>query len=136
MARSDWVPGVQIHHFENKYNAEIRNGTYCCCDDAFLPCYENVANLTSCAPRCETYFIVYVSDCPYSNTCLVTKPYQLKNCSISPLNQLELHIPFIESELSNQVRIHSITYWSNVNVMNFNANNNLYPGNVFKLVEK
>ena len=41
VASSEWVLGVQIQHFENLCNVEIKDGKYCCCDKDEL-CANNI----------------------------------------------------------------------------------------------
>ena len=111
VAYSEWFLGVQIQHFENKYNSEIRDGKYCCCDNGDVKCGKNITDLqgmcdySKSAYGCEPYFLIHVRDCPYnSNYCSVNKTYQMNNERTS-LDQLVLYVPFRKSELSNQVRI-------------------------------
>ena len=109
VASSEWVLGVQIQHFENMYNAEIRDGKYCCCDRNDVVCQADIILLGTCIisqPEhgCDPYFRVYVRACLNNGTCFVTESYQL-NGVITSLNQVVLNIPISEPELSNQVRI-------------------------------
>ena len=75
MANSEWVLAVQVQHFQNMYNAEIRNnGTvYCFCDisSSVVPCVANLTdlNLTACTSECEPYFEVRFKVCFADGTC-------------------------------------------------------------------
>ena len=110
VASSEWVLGVQIQHFENMYNAEIRNDLYCCCDDHFRECKENITDLIQNGTcfnsdhRCETYFVLYVRECSYNSICSDTEIYRL-NVARTSLEHLVLYMPFEEIGLSNEVRI-------------------------------
>ena len=101
--------GVQIQHFENKHNVEIRNGEYCCCDDPYnKKCWENIIDLNGMCSnsdyRCETYFVLYVRKCPYNSTCTDTKKNEL-NIARTSLEHLVLYIPLEEIGLNDNVRI-------------------------------
>ena len=108
VASSEWVLGVQIQHFENMHNAEISNGNYCCCDDPYKECWKNITDLNGMCfnlpYRCQTYFVLYVRECPYSSTCSDTEFYRL-NVAHTSLQHLVLYMPLEESGLSNNVRI-------------------------------
>ena len=78
MASSEWVLGLQIQHFANLYNAEIRGDQYCCCDmqsTAAVPCVDNLPDLQSsdCTAECEPYFEIYFIVCFTNETCFVMK---------------------------------------------------------------
>ena len=110
MVSGEWVLGVQIQHFESVYGSEIINGRFCCCDDGsendnnVSECKENINELSGCDDSnnpCDTYFLVYVRDCLYNNTCNYTQYYRLKDDT--SLIQLILPIP-LEIDLSENVR--------------------------------
>ena len=110
VASSEWVLGVQIQHFENLYNVEIKDGSYCCCDNPEVECSQSITDLQGLCydPNlirvCEQYFLVHVKDCSYNSTCTVSQTYQLRIDSSTSLNHLVLFIPLKEMELSNNVR--------------------------------
>ena len=111
MASSEWVLGVQIKHFKNLYNVETKSGLYCCCDNADVPCSENITHEDGkCCDSdpthfCEPYFLIHVANCPHSQACSVPKTNQFQVADSSALDQLILYIPLMEMELSNEVRI-------------------------------
>ena len=110
VASSEWVLGVHIHQFMNVYNAEIRNGKYCCCDDHFKECWENITDVNGMCListyHCDTYFMLHVRECSSKDTCTDTKSYQL-NEALTSLEQLVLLIPVSDMELSKNVRVES-----------------------------
>ena len=75
MANSEWVLGVHVQHFQNLYNAEIRNNgkDYCCCDiSAYdVPCEKDLTDLdvASCTAECEPYFEKRFEVCFADGTC-------------------------------------------------------------------
>ena len=88
--------GVQVQHFQNLYNAEVRNGKdYCCCDISYavVPCAKNLTDLdvTACTSDCEPYFEMRFEVCYANGTCSDMKNETavidsiLATC-ISPLN--------------------------------------------------
>ena len=109
VASSEWALGVQTQHFENTYNAEMREGKYCCCDFGDVMCTENITELngfcidSNSINPCDSYFLIYIRDY-YNSTCTATKMYRMNNDSTS-LNNLVLYIPLKEIQLSNNVRI-------------------------------
>ena len=72
VSSSEWVLGVEIQHFENVYNAEIRNGMYCCCDAA-APCGGTIDAIQpmTCTIACDPYIVIYFQAC--IQTCYVAK---------------------------------------------------------------
>ena len=107
VASSEWVLGVQIQHFENPNDYEIRNGLFCCCDNNnAMMCKESTSDPLMCVRSenyhgCDNYFLVYIRDCLYNSTCNYTQIYQLKDDTT--LFQLILAIP-LEMDLSENVR--------------------------------
>ena len=73
MASSEWALCLRVEHFENLYNAEIRNDKYCCCDvyNLFVPCVEVFTdlNVTDCTSECEPYFELGFEVCFANGTC-------------------------------------------------------------------
>ena len=73
MANSEWVLGVHMQNFQNLYNAEIRNGYYCCCDISYLDvgCVNNLTNLNvaACTSECEPFFDLRFKVCFANGTC-------------------------------------------------------------------
>ena len=73
MANSEWVLGVHVQHFQNLYNAEIRNGHYCCCDISYYDvlCEANLIdlNVTACTSECEPFFEMHFEVCFANGTC-------------------------------------------------------------------
>ena len=74
MANSEWVLGVHVQHFENLYNAEIRDtGKYCCCDISYknVPCVANLTdlNVAACTSECEPHFEMRFEVCFANGTC-------------------------------------------------------------------
>ena len=73
MANSEWVLGIHVQHFQNLYNAEIRNGDYCCCDISFkdVPCVNDLTdlNVAACISECEPYFEIRFEVCFADGTC-------------------------------------------------------------------
>ena len=110
VASSEWVLGVEIQHFENLYDAEIRDGVFCCCDnrDTTL-CKENIIEMEVCVHSetihgCDHYFLVYVRDCPYNSACTVTKHYRLN--TTTTLVQLTCILAItLEMKMIENVRI-------------------------------
>ena len=113
VASNEWVLAIQIKHFENPYNVEIRNGLYCCCDNPNMTlCSKNITHedgkcLFDSSPdfQCQPYFLIHVRDCLHNQTCSVVNTYRMTGDSSFALNQLVLHIPVMETESSNEVRI-------------------------------
>ena len=107
VASSEWFLGVQIHDFMNPYNVEIINGMYCCCDDnetcASSPSDLLVICKDPIAQVCEPYFLVHVKNCLY---CSHSKTYILLNYASNAFtfDHGILSIPFVEMELSDEVR--------------------------------
>ena len=107
VAGIEWILGVQIQRFDNLYNAEIRNGEYCCCDSSRDPCEERVMDLSGrCngANSCQHSFFVRFQRCLDSSTCLDIKSYRLRNRTNLPLDQLVLYIP-IDVDLGENVKV-------------------------------
>ena len=77
VANSEWVLGVHMQHFQNLYNAEIRNGLYCFCDISHntVKCREDLTdlNIAACTSECEPYFEIRVEICLANGTCSNTK---------------------------------------------------------------
>ena len=102
--------GVQIAQFQNLYNAEIKNGRYCCCDDG--PCEDDIRALknvymTDCTNPCETYFIVKLQDCTSNTHCTGSQTFNLEDDSTSGLSSVIFYIPFGKTV---QVRAIYISY--------------------------
>ena len=73
-----WVLGVQVLHFQNLYNAEIRNGKdYCCCDISYMvvPCVRDLTdlNVATCTAECEPYFEIRFEVCFADGKCFNMK---------------------------------------------------------------
>ena len=66
--------GVHVQHFQNLYNAEIRNGNYCC-DISFLdvPCVADLTDLdvTGCTSECQPYFEIRFEVCFADGACSI-----------------------------------------------------------------
>ena len=110
VSSSEWVLGVQIQHFENKYNAEIRQNMYCCCDDSDIPCGASIDAVKSmtCTTTCQPLYVVYFQACPSTEMCYIAKNinFTLVNLN-SVISSLLIQIPLNQSELEmyNQVSI-------------------------------
>ena len=98
-ASSEWVLGVQMQHFENNYNAEIRNGMYCCCDEASIPCGGGIDDVKAmtCTLKCHPYFVIHFLACPIE-TCYVAKTVTVVDHT-SVFRSFVIQIPFNQSEL-------------------------------------
>ena len=108
LASSDQVLGVEIAHFENMYNSEVRFGNYCCCDEPDSPCVETLETLQKCPIACDPFFNVHFQQCqPYKNCSILSKSFFFSFDSTSEVSPLLVQIPFNQSdlELYNQVRI-------------------------------
>ena len=109
VAGSEQLLGVQLQHFDNMFNAEIRNKKYCCCDQPSTPCVDNIENLNTenCTYMCQPYFVIYFQACPSIQTCYFTDKYVVSGESIAAASSIVIQIPFNESglEMYNQVRI-------------------------------
>ena len=111
MANSEWVLCVQVEHFENLYNAEIRNDEYCCCDVSYLvvPCVQVVTdiNVAECTSECEPYLEIRFEVCFANRSCSNIKcetaviDNSLATC-ISPLH-VQLHSE--ESTIDNVTNV-------------------------------
>ena len=113
VASSEWVLGVQLQHFENPKNAAWRLDKYCCCDIFPLVCEPTITSLDQqmCTDECETHFVIHVRDCPYNQTCSVTKRYELEEYDdLYLLSKAGIFILFGNSKLSNEVRMKDVTY--------------------------
>ena len=77
MANSEWVLGVHAQHFQNHYNAEIKDGKYCCCDisSSVVPCVTvpTDLNVAACTADCEPYFEICFKACFADGTCFDMK---------------------------------------------------------------
>ena len=108
---SEWVLGVQIQHFVNLYNAEIRENKYCCCDvqSREIPCGETIAAVINaqCPTVCLPYFVVHFQACPSIETCYIAKTINVSVEPTSVISSILFQIPFNQSQLEmyNQVRI-------------------------------
>ena len=105
---SEQVLGVEIAHFEAIYNAEIKFGNYCCCDDPDSPCVKTLETLQKCLTACDPFFSVHFQQCPPNKTCtLLTKTINLSFDPASEISPILFQIPFNQSdlELYSQVRI-------------------------------
>ena len=74
MVNSEWVLGVHLQHFENLYNAEIRDGKdFYRCDISYyvIACVEKLMDLdfTECTSECEPYFEIHFKVCFADGTC-------------------------------------------------------------------
>ena len=112
VASSEWVLGVQIKHFKNLYNVEIRDGLYCCCDNPNMTlCSESVTHEdgkcfdSDPVRSCKPYYILHIMVCSHNQTCSVPKTDRFRLDNSSAFDQLLLTIPLMETELSNEVRI-------------------------------
>ena len=112
VAISEEVLGVQIQHFENIVNAEIRNDMYCCCDSpvTVTPCGErtDAVNATICAlKKCQPYYMVYIQACPSIEACYAAKTFNIPIDLSSEISSFLFQIPFNQFELEtyNQVTI-------------------------------
>ena len=109
MANSEQLLSVQIQHFENVFNAEIRGGQYCCCDQTMPPCNDTIMALstTACNTACHPYFMIYFQPCPSIETCCFAKLYNFPGDFIAATSSFVIQTPFSQSELEtyNQVRI-------------------------------
>ena len=110
VASSEWVLGVNIQHFENMFNAEIRSGNYCCCDDGVTPCGETIDAVKpmTCTTVCHPYFVVHFQACPSIKTCYVAKTINITVVDpTSVISSFLVQIPFSQSELEtySQVRL-------------------------------
>ena len=94
---SEWWLGVQIQKFESKFNIEIRDGHYCCCD--LDKCYESVSEVhlnaaNRCWKECKIYFDIFFQVCYSNELCYIVTQYILdatatQNITI-PSEQLKL----------------------------------------------
>ena len=77
MGNCKWIVNVQLHQFQNKYNAELKDNVICCCDtpkksmcgsdtnhlvENLLKNDTNNSN-SKCDDRCDTWFEVTLSPC-------------------------------------------------------------------------
>ena len=86
--------GVHVQHFQNLYDAEIRNDKYCCCNISYddVPCVANFTdlNVTECTSECEPYFEIRFKVCYTDETCSsmeneITCNDNIPSTCISPL---------------------------------------------------
>ena len=69
--------GVHLQHFQNLYNAEIRDGVvYCCCDISYVdvPCVDDLTdlNVDACTSECEPFYDIRFKVCFANGTCSYT----------------------------------------------------------------
>ena len=110
VASSERLLSVEIQHYENMFNAEIRDGEYCCCDQPSQPlCVQNIENLDTeeCTDMCQPYFVIYFQTCPSSKTCYLANNYTVSGDFSAATSLFFIQILFNQSELEkyNQVRI-------------------------------
>ena len=70
--------GVIVQHFQNLYNAEIRNDKdYCCCDISYkdVPCGKDLTdlNVADCTSECQPYFEIRFEVCFADGTCSIVE---------------------------------------------------------------
>ena len=109
VATCEQVLSIEIQHFENISNAEIRGSQYCCCDQASPPsCVGTIGNLSTlaCTRMCHPYFVMYFQACPME-TCYFAKIITVPGEFSAESSSFVIQIPFSQSELEayNQVRI-------------------------------
>ena len=109
MANSEYVLGVHVQNFQNLYNAEIRNGLYCCCDISYVdvPCVEDLTdlNVTVCTSECEPYFEMRFEVCFADGACS-----NMKNEAAATGNILSICIsPLLVQIHSEESMIDNIT---------------------------
>ena len=68
VARTQWLLVVELHQFDNRYNAKVSNDNeFCCCE--VDSCTAEAADLPYCEGTCQTWFEASVSHCIAPNPC-------------------------------------------------------------------
>ena len=99
--------GVHVQHFQNLYNAEIRDGKYCCCDisSSLVPCATVPTGLIvdACTADCEPYFKLRFEVCFADGTCSNVKNETtvMHNILATCISPLLVHLHPNESIIDN-----------------------------------
>ena len=108
VASSEWSLGIQIQHFENQLNAEIRMGQYCCCD---IPdtCTDTLTGFAAaaynCNKECKPYYIVRFQECTTDGICSTTHSLDFKSIPLSIVTKLVFPIVLDQSEGDNDLQV-------------------------------
>ena len=109
VASSEQVLVIQIQHLETVFGVEIRNNSYCCCDQTSPPCVKTIEalNTSQCTTTCQPYFAVHFQYCPSTMLYNITKTFNFSVDPTSEISEFLIQLPLHQSELEmyNQVRI-------------------------------
>ena len=86
VAKTQWVLFVELHQFNNLYNAEvISSGGFCCCgiepanyDNNYYCNKRKAEYLPVCSPSCDTWLHAEVSHCIDPYPCSFSTEVHLK----------------------------------------------------------
>ena len=112
VASSEWSLGIQIQHYENQLNAEIREDRYCCCEikDACNATLNDFINAThNCKKNCSVYYKVQFPNCSTNGICSTTQPLNFKYYPRSIVTKMVFPIALDQFEVDNEVRINFIS---------------------------
>ena len=89
---------IGIHSFVNERNAEIRQGSFCCCDVLDV-CADDLSDLPICPYTCETKLVIALSECdecpgPCCATIESTNYINEANISLEYTTQLQEKVQF------------------------------------------
>ena len=92
------IVDIEIHSFVNERNAELREGSFCCCDLLDV-CSEDLSNLPNCPFTCETKLTISLSECvecpgPCCATIESTNYINGTNISLRYTTQLQEKVQF------------------------------------------
>ena len=122
VAKAQWLLFVELHQFQNMYNATVKE-SFCCCEGN--NCEAQAANLQGCIEDCDTWLNAYVSHCITPNACSFYTTVHTDSASVENFNDKfifvlsnctgmvsvnMLYIIIITSAISVCTQIYSITY--------------------------
>ena len=100
---------VQLHEFENIYNAEVIEGRgFCCCDKKTKDknCKQQLKDLPDCPAKCDTWFSIYLSPCQSPLLCSTST---LSTCEGTSVLSLEYTYEFVICSSQDTVSVNTCT---------------------------
>ena len=96
MANSEWALDVQVLNLGLMFNAEIRDGLYCCCDISYIdvPCEPTLEalNTPACTSECEPVYQTRFGTCFADGTCTIMESTFI--CANNATCASPLFVPF------------------------------------------
>ena len=104
LANSQWLLTVELHQFQNLYNAEIIPGEGLCCCDTIrtnnVNCKQNLTDFPKCGRNCDTSFSISLFPCYSSYSCLASIA---RECQSDSVLNLDYALVFLLTNFSNKV---------------------------------